>query len=71
MTDLNETGWRHRDDFRAWEAAKRTHQLEHASGVTPTLACEAVGHLESIDDYSGLFEDDLRRKFCIATGRPW
>ncbi len=71
MPDLNETGFRHRKDFQAWQAAKRTHQLEHASGLERTLACDVVGHLAFIDDYDEVFNDDMRRKFCIAANRPW
>jgi hypothetical protein len=58
-------------DRKAWLEAQRTHQLEHASGVEPTLSCEAVGHYDSIDEYGTYFDKDVRRKFCIAAGRPW
>lgn len=58
-------------DHEAWKQAQRTHQLEHASGMRPTLSCDAVGHLDNIDVYDELFDADARRKFCIAAGRPW
>lgn len=68
-------GHKYKKDFEAWEEAKRTHQLEHASGVEPTLSCDILGHYWDPsfheDSYIGLFDDDTRRKFCIATNRPW
>lgn len=72
MSDMNLAGFRHRADFRAWQQAKRVHQLEHASGVQPTtFACDVVGHLTSGDDYQSCFDDDMRRKFCMAANRSW
>lgn len=65
----------HHADHEAYKREQRTHQLEHASNVTPTLDCDAVGHFyvagTHLDSYNDFFDADQRRKFCIATNRPW
>jgi hypothetical protein len=63
--------WTEISQRRAWKRAQRLHAFEHAAGIDRTLDCKAVAHYELTDDYSDYFDDDNRRRFCLATGRTW
>jgi hypothetical protein len=58
-------------DRRAWKRAQRLHVFEHAADQPLTLPCDAVGHFAEADDYLDIFDQDRRRKFCLAAGRKW
>jgi hypothetical protein len=54
--------WRLR---RLWVKAQEVHAMEFENKLPHTLSCTAVGHWQSIDDYSINFDKDARRKFLI------
>ncbi len=65
LLNLDQCGWRRRDEGKALAAERRAHTLEHAQGVATFLAAD-----DAAEDQRGITIDDVRNHMLYEGDSP-